>query len=126
LSSLRLSPTREAEIVDELSQHLEDRYRELISGGASPEDATRLTLADFRAGDALAQHLAPLRQAHAPAPLAPAGANRIRTSRSLAGRSLCRAHLLETAGIRRDRGADARARESAPRPRSSASSTVSC
>jgi PadR family transcriptional regulator len=27
LSGLRLSPTREAEIVEELSQHLEDRYR---------------------------------------------------------------------------------------------------
>jgi hypothetical protein len=33
LSGLRLSPTREAEIVEELSQHLDDRYRELIAGG---------------------------------------------------------------------------------------------
>ena len=33
LSGLRFSPTREAEIVEELSQHLEDRYRELIAGG---------------------------------------------------------------------------------------------
>ena len=65
LASLRLSPTREAEIVDELSQHLDDRYRELIAGGASPEDATRLALADFQSGNALAEHLAPLRQAHA-------------------------------------------------------------
>ena len=38
-SPLRLSPTREAEIVDELSQHLDDRYRELIAGGASPDEA---------------------------------------------------------------------------------------
>ena len=30
LASLRLSPTREKEIVDELSQHLEDRWRELL------------------------------------------------------------------------------------------------
>jgi hypothetical protein len=28
LSSLPLSPAREADIVDELSQHLEDRWRE--------------------------------------------------------------------------------------------------
>src|SRR3970282_1709333 len=47
LASIRLSPTREAEIVDELSQHLEDRYRELIAGGTAPDEATRLALADF-------------------------------------------------------------------------------
>jgi predicted permease len=69
LSSLRLSPTREAEIIDELAQHLDDRYRELIAGGASPEEATRLALGDFREGNLLARHLAPLRQAHAPAPI---------------------------------------------------------
>src|SRR5262245_66624749 len=71
LSSLQLSPTREAEIVEELSQHLDDRYRELIAGGASPEEATRLALGDFRSGNSLAQRLEPLRQAHAPAPIPP-------------------------------------------------------
>jgi predicted permease len=64
LASLRLSPPREAEIVDELSQHLEDRYRELIAGGASQEEATRLALADFQNGNVLAQKMASLRQAH--------------------------------------------------------------
>jgi putative ABC transport system permease protein len=67
LASLRLSPTRENEIVDELSQHLEDRWRELTAGGASPDAATRQALADFRDGDLLARYLAPLRQARAPA-----------------------------------------------------------
>jgi putative ABC transport system permease protein len=71
LASLRLSPTRENEIVDELSQHLEDRWRELVAGGTSPEEATRLALADFRDGDVLARHLTPLRQAHPPVPVAP-------------------------------------------------------
>jgi putative ABC transport system permease protein len=71
LSSLRLSPARENEIVDELSQHLEDRWRELVAGGASPEEATRLALADFRDGDVLARHLAPLRQAHPPLSITP-------------------------------------------------------
>ena len=33
LSSLRLSANREAEIVDELCQRLDDRYRELVAGG---------------------------------------------------------------------------------------------
>ncbi len=71
LSSLGLSPTREAEIVDELSQHLDDRYRELIAGGASPEEATHLALADFRSGGVLAQHMASLRQAQVPTPITP-------------------------------------------------------
>jgi putative ABC transport system permease protein len=64
LSTLRLSPAREAEIVEELSQHLEDRWRELIAGGATPDEATRLALAGFTDGDDLARRLAPLRQAH--------------------------------------------------------------
>src|SRR5262245_37153976 len=71
LASLRLSPTRENEIVDELSQHLEDHYRELIAGGASIDDARRLALADFRNGNVLADRIAPLRQAHAPSALTP-------------------------------------------------------
>ena len=68
LASLRLSPTREAEIVDELSQHLEDRHRELIAGGTAPDEATRLALADFQSGDVLAQKMASLRQGHVTAP----------------------------------------------------------
>ena len=42
LASLRLSPAREAEIVDELSQHLDDRRRELLTAGVAPDEATRL------------------------------------------------------------------------------------
>jgi predicted permease len=71
LASLRLSPTRENEIVDELSQHLDDRWRELMAGGASEDEATRLALADFREENVLARYLAPLRQAHASAPITP-------------------------------------------------------
>jgi len=76
LSSLRLSPTRENEIVDELSQHLDDRWRELIKGGASDEEAMRLALADFREENLLARYMIPLRQAHAPSPVTP-GAPRV-------------------------------------------------
>jgi putative ABC transport system permease protein len=64
LSSLQLSPPRESEIVEELSQHLDDRWRELLAGGASAEEATRLTLAEFSGGDTLVNYMAPLRQAH--------------------------------------------------------------
>src|SRR5512145_422386 len=68
LSSLRLSPAREHEIVQELSQHLEDRWRELVAGGAPEDEATRLALAEFREGNLLAQYLAPL-QARTPIPI---------------------------------------------------------
>ena len=81
LAGLHLSPTREAEIVDELSQHLDDHYRELAAAGAAPEEAERLVLAEFRAGNVLARHIATLRLAHAPEPLTPAAPSR----RMLAG-----------------------------------------
>jgi predicted permease len=71
LSSLRLPPTRESDIVQELSQHLDDRWRELVTGGVPPEEATRLTLAEFRDGNLLARHIAPLRLAHQPASVPP-------------------------------------------------------
>jgi putative ABC transport system permease protein len=73
LMPLRLSPAREAEIVEELSQHLDDRWRELIAGGASPAEATALTLAEFREGNVLARYMAPLRQAQWSPSAAPGG-----------------------------------------------------
>lgn len=39
IASLRLSAAAEADLIEELAQHLEDRYRELLSGGASDEEA---------------------------------------------------------------------------------------
>ena len=71
LSSLRLSPAREHEIVEELSQHLEDRWRELVAGGTPEDDATRLALAEFREGNLLARYMAPLQQAQTPAAITP-------------------------------------------------------
>jgi len=47
LESLHLDPTREAVIVEELSQHLEDRYTELISAGNSEPDACRIVLEEL-------------------------------------------------------------------------------
>ena len=71
LASLELSPTREADIVEELSQHLDDRYRESIAGGASSEEAREYALAGFRAGDLLARQIAALRQVTAAPPITP-------------------------------------------------------
>jgi predicted permease len=64
LASLRLSPARENEIVDELAQHLDDRWRESIAGGASDDEALHAALAQLR-DDVLVRNLASLRQAHA-------------------------------------------------------------
>jgi putative ABC transport system permease protein len=71
LASLRLSATRENEIVEELSQHLEDRWQELVAGGTSENEATKLALAGFRDGNLLARRLDRLQLAHAPTPITP-------------------------------------------------------
>ena len=41
LRGLRLTATREEEIVEELSQHLDDRYEHLLSDGSSADEAHR-------------------------------------------------------------------------------------
>ncbi|HXI92456.1 MAG TPA: hypothetical protein VNO24_20805 [Blastocatellia bacterium] len=38
LASLMLEPTREAEIVEELAQHPDDRYAELLQSGMPEEE----------------------------------------------------------------------------------------
>ncbi len=57
LAGLNLQPTREAEIVEELAQHLDDRYEESLSEGASPEDAYRAALLELTESDFLAEGL---------------------------------------------------------------------
>jgi hypothetical protein len=42
-----------------------------VSSGAPEDEATRLALAEFREGNLLARYMAPLQQAHAPAPIMP-------------------------------------------------------
>jgi predicted permease len=76
LSSLHLAPTRESEIIEELSQHLDDRWHELTDGGASPDEATRLTLAEFRGREVLASSIASLRQARPFATVTPGAPTR--------------------------------------------------
>ena len=44
LAKLQLAPTREAAIVEELAQHLDDYYAELLASGESEADADRQTL----------------------------------------------------------------------------------
>jgi putative ABC transport system permease protein len=47
LADLNLAAPREAEIVEELAQHLEDRYRELLAGGLAEEEAALAALAEL-------------------------------------------------------------------------------
>src|SRR5262245_1381247 len=63
LSTLHISPSREAEIVEELAQHLDDRWRELVAGGATPEEAAHTATTEFD-GARLEAMLGGLRQAH--------------------------------------------------------------
>jgi predicted permease len=63
LTSLHLSPAREREIAEELAQHLEDRYRELVADGATPEEAAHRARTEFD-GARLEALLGTLRQAH--------------------------------------------------------------
>lgn len=50
LAKLDLDPGREAEIIEELNQHLSDRYQELIAQGSSPEQAHQLTMEELNGG----------------------------------------------------------------------------
>jgi hypothetical protein len=70
LATLQLSPSREAEIVDELSQHLDDRY-ELRADGTSGADARRLAIAELDEAGGLAQRMGVLSQAHVSLPIVP-------------------------------------------------------
>src|SRR5262245_22985916 len=53
LAGLRLDPARELEIVDELSQHLQDVYDEARSRGASDAEARRAALEELTDGETL-------------------------------------------------------------------------
>ena len=50
LEGLRLDPTREGEIVEELSQHLNDRYEELLAAGTSAGQAHRSVMEELNSG----------------------------------------------------------------------------
>ena len=73
LAALGLKPEREAEIVEELGQHLDDRVRELVALGAEPAAAHAAALADLEAPGELARRLAEIvpRPLNLPPPGAP-------------------------------------------------------
>src|SRR5579863_7672486 len=54
IAPLNLSAAREAEVVEELSQHLNDRYDELLVAGVGEEQAYRILMQDFSDGKLVA------------------------------------------------------------------------
>jgi predicted permease len=69
LSGLALAPARELEIIEELSLHLDERYRELRGQGLSEAEARTTALEDLQEPDLLAKYMRPLRQSAAPPPI---------------------------------------------------------
>ena len=78
LADLNLAPAREAEIIEELAQHAEDRYRELQSGGATDEEARRIALNELSGRQLLASELRAVERTDAPEPVVFGGAGKAR------------------------------------------------
>ena len=57
LAGLSLSPARELEIIEELSQHLEDGYEQELSRGATEEEAQREALEELNVSESLGREL---------------------------------------------------------------------
>lgn len=57
LANTHLEPTREEDIVDELAQHLEDRYTTLCSAGTDENEAYRIALEELSESELLLQEL---------------------------------------------------------------------
>lgn len=57
IAELNLSPEQETEIVEELSQHLEERFEKAVSEGASEEEAKQLVLEELVQPDSLSAQL---------------------------------------------------------------------
>jgi len=69
LASLPLAPTREAAIVEELAQHLDEHYAELLTSGMSEADAYRQVRAELHDGGLLTHGLQRVERSANPEPI---------------------------------------------------------
>jgi predicted permease len=69
LAGLKLEGAREVEIVDELAQHLEDRYEALRASGAPEAQAQQRALEELRDSQKLTEELLKIRQRPATEPM---------------------------------------------------------
>jgi putative ABC transport system permease protein len=84
LEGLRLAPAHEADVIEELSQHLEDRYREMCLAGVDHDRAVRDSLAELDDTD-LVKELAAVEHDTAREPLPIGGGAAALSSGPLAG-----------------------------------------
>ena len=68
LAGLKLEGASEAEIIDELAQHLEDRYQELLTEGVPQAEAQRIAIEPLNASPSLVEALRRARSRTAPEP----------------------------------------------------------
>jgi len=80
IATLNLSAAREAEVVEELSQHLNDRYEELLISGVGKEEAYRILKQNLIDGKLVAGLKATVRESPTPIPI-----GREKQERPLAG-----------------------------------------
>jgi putative ABC transport system permease protein len=68
LAALKLEGSKESEVFDELAQHLEDRYEELLQSGISAADAERIAIEPLNTSPSLVEALNRARRRPAPEP----------------------------------------------------------
>lgn len=71
LAGLRLDSAREVEIIEELAEHLDQRYQDLRSSGLDHAGATDLVNRELLDDETFAEYMKPLRQANVPPPVTP-------------------------------------------------------
>jgi putative ABC transport system permease protein len=71
LAALQLSPVREAEIIEELSQHLEEEYERALRSGSSEDEAHQRVLEQLAASDLLHRELKHVERRISQEPVAP-------------------------------------------------------
>jgi hypothetical protein len=75
LAGLKLEGSNESEVFDELAQHLEDRYEELLQSGIPAAEAERIALEPLHTSPSLVEALS--RARHRPVPEPPARPHRL-------------------------------------------------
>jgi putative ABC transport system permease protein len=76
LATLDIAPTRHANIVEEVGQHLEDRHGTLLARGMSPEDAERAVMQELSESDVLTREVQRIVQHVDPDPAVLGGSGR--------------------------------------------------
>jgi predicted permease len=71
LAGEKLQPAREAAIVEELAQYLEDHYAESLAGGVAETEAYQQTLAELSGSETLARELRRAERPGSPEPIVP-------------------------------------------------------